>query len=167
VQPDELYVLLASRMIREGDSLPDSAAEIHPYRQWEDNWLGTGVSAVDVLKRAIDVLSDEAYLDDLRTALRWNEVIECVEQVIGAGAGDEASSGAMSQAADRCHTVFKRVRKRRVRIFVIAPRQWFNEDAKEGERNSAVDFDPELIRRAIQHGQQVAADPKLWLWPPA
>jgi NTE family protein len=165
-QPDELYVLLASRMVREGNSMPDSAAEAHPYQQWEDNWLGTRVSAIDVLKRTVDLLSDEAYLDDLRTALRWNRVIECVEQVIEAGTGDEARSAAVSEAADRCQTVLKDVRKRRVQIFVIAPRQWFNEEAREGERNSAVDFNPELIRRAIQHGQQVAADPHLWLWPP-
>jgi NTE family protein len=163
-EPDELYVLLASRVIREGDSLPDSAAEPHQYAQWKDNWLGTRVGARNVLERSVDVLSVEAYLDDLRTALRWNEVIGCVEDMIETGGG-EARTAAFSDAASRCQAALKGVRKRRVQIFVIAPRHWFNEDAEEGKKNSAVDFAPELIRRAIQHGQQVAADPKLWLWP--
>lgn len=46
----------------------------HDYKSWDDNWLGTKVTGIDILKRTVDILTDEIYLDDIRGVLDWNEV---------------------------------------------------------------------------------------------
>jgi hypothetical protein len=52
------------------------------------------------------------------------------------------------------------VGKRAVPLYVIAPRRLFGDD------NASTNFSPDLIGEAIAHGREVAADPRLWLWPP-
>src|SRR5690349_1901014 len=64
-KPDEIYILLTSRVVRENGSLPDSAVRSNDFEQWDDNWLGTKVGGLDVLKRTLEILTDEIYLDDI------------------------------------------------------------------------------------------------------
>lgn len=160
-EPDEIYILLASQVIREDtEDLPSSAVRQDTYQKWDDNWLGTKVSGLDVLKRTLDILSDEIYLDDIRSALRWNEVIEHIEKVETTVAATANLPAAIVQAVHELATSRTRQQRRYVKIYVLAPREWFGSD------NSATNFDPDLIKKAIDHGREVASKPELWLWPP-
>ncbi len=160
---DEIYVLLTSRIIRMGDELPVSAAEENDYSQWKDNWLGTKVDGLDVLKRTLDIITDEVYLGDLREAIRWNTVAESIKGLEAAVHAQPSATGAVKRALEALH----HVKRRPVPLHVLAPRQWFDEDNTQGNRNSSTEFSPKLIRKAMTHGSEVAKDRKLWLWPPA
>jgi hypothetical protein len=162
-QVDEIYVLLTSRIIRTGDELPASAAEENDYSQWKDNWPGTKVNGLDVLKRTLDIITDEVYLGDLREAVRWNVVAGSIKGLETAAHGQPSLTGGVKRALDALH----QVKRRPVPLFVLAPRQWFDEDNTRGNRNSSTEFLPKLIRKAMAHGSEVAKDRKLWLWPPA
>ncbi len=160
---DEIYVLLTSRIIRTGKELPASATEENDYSQWKDNWLGTKVDGLDVLKRTLDIITDEVYLGDLREAIRWNTVAESVRGLEAAVHGQPPLTGGVKRALD----ALLNVKRRSVPLHVLAPRQWFDEGNTRGNRNSSTEFSPQLIRKAIAHGSEVAKDRKLWLWPPA
>ncbi len=162
---DEIYVLLTSRIIRTGNELPGSAAEENNYSQWKDNWLGTKVDALDVLKRTLDIITDEVYLGDLREAVRWNTVAESIKGLEAALPGRPSLTEGAKRALDTLINVKRR--RRSVPLHVLAPRQWFDEDNTQGNRNSSTEFSPKLIHKAIAHGSDVAKDRKLWLWPPA
>jgi predicted acylesterase/phospholipase RssA len=155
-QADEVYVLLTSRLVRTGSRLPDSGVQEQTYQQWDDNWLGTKVSGFDVLKRTVDILSDEVYLDDIRGALDWNQVLRGIEGVLQASAASSRLAPRLAQAVDKLR---KSTEKRLVPVHVLAPQEWY------GQNNSATEFSPSLIAAAIQHGRQIGADPTKWLWP--
>jgi NTE family protein len=156
-EPDEIYVLLTSRLIRDSDALPVSTAMISEYENWHDNFLGTKVNGLDVLKRAIDILTDEIYLEDIRGAIEWNETVKSIEAVEQVASQQAQTSVEMKKAVDDLRRSLNG--KRYVPIHVIAPHDWF------GEENSSTEFSPELIDKAIAHGQEIAADPKKWVWP--
>ncbi len=151
--PDEIFILLTSRFPPKVTGIPDSTAEEHDYKQWDDNWLGTAVNGIDVLKRTLDILTDEIYLDDIRTALRWNDVANAIQKLGVEGAGALEAQNALAKA-----------RKRFVKLHVIAPRIWFDETKQKGQRNSSIDFSPALIEKAIAHGRDVAKDRSQWVW---
>ena len=155
-QADEVYVLLTSRLIRTGDGLPDSGVQEQAYKQWDDNWLGTKVSGFDVLKRTVDILSDEVYLDDIRGALDWNAVLEAIDDVRKALAASGQPNPQLTRAVDNLR---KSTAKRPVPVHVLAPQEWY------GQNNSATEFSPALIAAALQHGQQIGADRTKWLVP--
>ncbi len=159
----EIYVLLTSRIIRTGKELPASAAEENDYSQWKDNLLGTKVDGLDVLRRTLDIITDEVYLGDLREAIRWNTVAESIKALKAAVHGRPSLTKGVKGALDG----LKSVKRRSVPLYVLAPRQWFDEGAPSGSRNSSTEFRPELIQEAIAHGSEVAKDRRLWLWPPA
>jgi hypothetical protein len=145
--------------VRKGRKLPRSSVQEHEYDQWDDNWLGTKVNGLDVLKRTIEILTDEVYMDDIRGALHWNEVVENIHAVERASRGHQLPAD-VAQAIGTLGQSLKHVRKRSVKLFVLAPQEWF------GEENKSTEFSPKLIGEAIAHGREVAADPKLWVWPP-
>lgn len=155
--PDEVWVLLTSRLLRDGDRLPGSGVPEHGYERWEDNWLGTRVKGTDVLQRTLEILTDEIYLDDLRGALEWNDVLRASRLVEEAARGERPSK----DLAAALKGLRAATRKREVPVHVLAPREWY------GPGNDATDFDPRKIARALEHGREVASDPGLWLWPPA
>lgn len=155
-QPDEIYVLLTSRLVRQGPELPDSGVMEEPYDRWDDNWLGTKVSGFQVLRRTVEILSDEVYLDDIRTALDWNQVLQAMAKVAEAAAKIRRKSAALTQALELLRASTP---KRYVPVHVLAPREWYGSD------NSATDFSPAHIAAAIAHGQQIGADSSLWLLP--
>jgi hypothetical protein len=162
--PDEIWVLLTSRVDPEpnGD-LPDSAARPESLDQWSDNFLGTKVSGIDVLKRSVELLADEIYLGDLDTALDWNKLLTPVEKLLAA-AGAGTVPPALSSAIDDLRNAAGSLGKRAVPLYVIAPREWYGEQAADADRdNSAVNFSPAAIARAIAHGRAVAANPALWI----
>jgi len=154
-KPDEIYVLLTSRLIRTGSELPDSGATEENYEQWQDNWLGTKVNGLKVLERTIEILSDEIYLDDLRGALSWNALLKSKDAVVAA-AGGAPANGELARAIAELQ---QSTEKRHVPIHVLAPREWY------GKSNSSTEFSPELIARAIDHGREIGADRSKWLWP--
>lgn len=161
--PDEIYVLLTSRMIREGQELPASCVAEDSYKKWDDNWLGTKVSGLDVLKRTIEIITDEIYLDDIRGALHWNEVAKTVEKSIKAIKqvyDSQQMPDNVKNAIEELKQSLVKVKKLHVPIYVLAPRVWY------GEKNDSTDFSPSLIKEAIKHGRQIASDPNLWVWPP-
>ncbi len=158
-RPDEIYVLLTSRVVREGNSLPDSTVCPQSYEEWADTWLGTRVSGLDVLTRTIEILTDEIYLDDIRGALTWNELTGAINDALDARP-EEGMPDGLSVALDRLEDGLEQVNKRHVPIYVIAPRELY------GPANDSTAFSPEFIAHAIEHGRAVASDPDLWLWPP-
>ena len=156
-RPDEMHVLLTSRLIKEQDgSFPASTVQEQEFRKWDDNWLGTRVSGLDVLKRTVEILTDEIYLDDLRGALDWNRMAKSVDQVLAAAGGTSLPAG-VQQAIDDLGSAVADVEKRHVSIHVLAPRVWYGSD------NSSTSFDPSLIGKAIRHGRKIARDPDLWV----
>lgn len=157
-KPDEIYVLLTSRLIRKGKEFPDSGVQAHSYEQWDDNWLGTKVNGLDVLKRTIEVLTDEIYLDDIRGALDWNEVAKSINDLRQSSRLHQLPEGTR-KAIDRVEQSLKEVKKRYVPLYVIAPQEWY------GDENKSTEFSPSLIAQAIDHGRMIAADPRKWVWP--
>uniref|UniRef100_A0A7C2NF69 PNPLA domain-containing protein n=1 Tax=Thermoanaerobaculum aquaticum TaxID=1312852 RepID=A0A7C2NF69_9BACT len=146
---DEIYVLLTSRVLPEADgSLPRSTVPEHSYHQWSDNWLGTKVGALDVLKRVVEILTDEIYLGDIRGALEWNRIVAAAEKALG------GLRGSRKQALEEALAA---IGKRSVPVHVLAPRVWYGTD------NASTNFDPQLIAQAVSHGREVAANPNLWL----
>jgi NTE family protein len=157
--PDEIYILLTSRLIRDGSDLPLSGVKEQDYQRWKDSLFGTKVTGFDVLKRTVEILTDEIYLDDFRGALEWNEIAESIkalERVSRKHRLPRDVSKEVKMLAKR----LRRVKKRFVKISAIAPREWYGID------NDSIDFSPKLIKWAIEHGHEVARDETLWLWPP-
>jgi len=149
-KPDELCVLLTSRLIRKPNGeLPDAAVMPHDPKQWDENWLGTKVSGLDVLKRTIDILTDEIYLDDIRGALDWNRVAAAIDDLTAAAS--TAAPTAVRKTATALRAALKEVNKRHVPIHVLAPTIWYGND------NSSTEFDPARIKVAIEHGKKTAA----------
>lgn len=163
--PDEVYVLLTSRLVRTGEELPESGVQEHKYGRWRDSALGTRVNGIDVLKRTVDILTDEIYLDDIRGALHWNDIAGAIDNMAATAEGQKLPAN-LHAAVRRLVKTLAAVKKRHVPVYVIAPRQWYWKENGE-DRNSSTEFSPNLIRRAIRHGREVAANPDLWLWPPA
>jgi NTE family protein len=158
-QPTEIYVLMTSRAVKNPNGrLPKNTTLPGDYDDWDDNFIGTRVSGIDVLERTVDILTDEIYLDDIRGALTWNAVLGGAEN-LRAAAGDASAPANIRAAADEFEAALTAARKRHVPIHVIAPRKWY------GKANSATAFDPTLIDKAIQHGRKIARDPSKWLWP--
>jgi NTE family protein len=150
-QPDEIYVLLTSR-ITEKITRADSSVQVHHSNRWEDNWLGTKVNGFDVLGRTLEILTDEIYLEDIKNALKWNTMA----QQLGGGKTSRRTNAA---------NLLKKVKRRFVKIHVLAPRVWYGEGLfDEKKLNSATEFDPTAIRKAVEHGKTVAAEKKLWVW---
>jgi NTE family protein len=155
--PDEIYALLTSRMIvQEDGDLPDNCAWPQNYSQWDDNWLGTKVSGLDVLKRTVEILTDEIYINDLSGALDWNTVAEKIAELGQAVAGVELPPAVAATVAGVLGAISS-VRKRYVPIHILAPQEWYGKD------NSSTDFDPGYISAAIEHGRNIAANPNLWI----
>lgn len=148
---DEVYVLLTSRIVPRPDgSFPRSTVLEQSYRQWSDNWLGTKVGALDVLKRVVEILTDEIYLGDIQGAFQWNQILQ---------AAQEALPGLRGKRRLFLEQTLKTVGKRFVPVKVLAPRIWYGSD------NASTNFDPGLIARAVEHGREVGANPDLWLLP--
>ncbi len=163
-QPDEIYVLLSSRLIKEKGDLPPTSAEKHRYSKWDDNWLGTKVDGLDVLERTLDLLTDEIYLEDLKQARHWNDIAAAVDALEVAQENTSDLPAPIKKAVKDVIKTMQGTKRRDVKIYVLAPRVWYDEDAEEGSKNSSTKFSPALIRKAIQHGRKIAADKKLWVW---
>ena len=154
--PDEIYVLLTSRLVRNGPKLPDSGVQEQTYEEWVDNWLGSRVGGFDVLKRTVEILTDEIYLDDLRGALSWNGVLKSIPDVLKTANELGQLPAELTRALENLR---RSTRKIAAPIYVLAPQQW------HGPGNSATDFSPALIDAGIEHGRQIGADKSKWLWP--
>lgn len=153
---EEIYLLLASKVLpdpKEKDGVPPTATMKHDYDRWDDNWLGTKVDGLDVLKRTVDILTDEVYLDDIRNAIKWNKVRKLADEL--AAAEHPEAPGARAVAA-RLQEALEGMKRRYVPLHIIAPRQWYS------NTNASTDFFPSFIDRAIQHGEEVAADESKW-----
>ena len=156
---DQIYVLLTSKVTRKNGVIPQCAAMEEDYEQWDDNWLGTKVNGLDVLVRSLDLIMDEVYLDDIRGALKWNAIVRKIDHLSSAARKHELPDPVAAAVADLTDAL-ERIGRRSVEINVIAPQEWYGDD------NSSTEFKPSLIQRAINHGRELAADRKRWLWPP-
>lgn len=157
-KPDEVYVLLTSRLQMEGEVFSENAVQKMPYEDWQDNLLGTRVSGLEVLKRTVEILTDEIYLDDLRSAMRWSSLAEAVQKLQTlAEVPGHLSDDAKNAVADLA-TLLAKANKRAVDLRVFAPTAWF------GKENSATEFSPQLINAAIAHGEKVAGENVPWRW---
>lgn len=153
-KPDEVYVLLTSKLEpTAGGELPDSAAPKQEYEAWDDNWLGTKVSGLTVLKRAVELLTDEVYLDDLRGALEWNRTAKQIA-ALSQATKSQTLPGAVKKAMQALEGATS---KRHVPLYILAPREWYGTD------NGSTDFTPKHIQSAIEHGRMVAKDKSLWV----
>lgn len=142
-KPGEIYVFLTSRLIKKEDgTLPDSTIKEDPFKKWDDTWLGTKVSGFSILKRSIEILTDEIYLDDIRQALKWNKILKEFENF---------------KENREIKRTFKKFGRKYIPLFILAPQEWYGED------NSSVNFSPELIRKAIEHGNKVAKMKEYWI----
>jgi hypothetical protein len=131
------------------------------YEQWDDDFLGIKVSGLDVLKRSVEILTDEVYLDDIRGAIRWNALVQKATAVVEEATTARNLPSGLAGAIESLRENLEKPKRRYVPIYVIAPRQWY------GDTNDSTQFSPSLIRQALEHGREVAADRTLWLWPPA
>lgn len=157
-KPDEVYVLLASRLLMEGEVFTENAVQKMPYENWQDNLLGTRVSGIDVLKRTVDILTDEIYLDDLRSAMRWSSLVEAVQKLQTLGMAPGNLSDDAKKAVTELANLLTASNKRAVDLRVFAPKDWF------GQENSATEFSPQLISAAIAHGEKIASENVPWRW---
>jgi NTE family protein len=151
--PDEVYVLMTSQAVFTDNQVPKNTVMKATFDDWDDNFLGTKVNGFDVLKRTLDIVLDEVYLEDIRSAIDCNEIIGAIEAA-RAAAPDNAS---VTAALARVMQTRPLVRKRYVKLSVLAPQEIYGKD------NSSTDFSPTFIRRAIEHGRDVASNRALWL----
>ena len=171
--PDEIYVVLTSKLKPESGGFPGSAdrfprngATPDKVETWKDNSIGTKVNGIDVLKRTVELLTDEIYLSDVREALLWNSAAKGIKDVtVAADAGDFVLTGEVRSALDG---ILKR--RRYADIYVIAPHHWWDrrsEAEQDGEpENDSMNFDPQLIEKFVVHGRVVANDRDDWLVVP-
>ncbi len=161
-RPDEIYILLTSKLIRKGNDLPRSSVKKQSYRQWRDCPLTMKINGFDVMRRALDILLDEIYLGDIREAIRWNNILEPLRNTVNDV--NRARNALPEEVADRIAVLSKiaeeKLNRRPVPVYVLAPRECY------GDSNAFLDFDPKRIARAIEHGREIASDPRLWVWPP-
>lgn len=161
--PDEIYVLLTSRLEKKPNGLPPSGAEPHSYKKWNDNWLGTSVGGFDVLERTIDILTDEVYLEDLKSAKKWNTIAEAINTLENLQKTTQGIPDEINNSVSNVVKTLQDVNIRNVKIHVLAPQVWFDENAEEGNKNSSTKFSPRLIEKAIEHGREIARDRSIWL----
>jgi len=155
-QPDEIYVLLTSQI--EHTDAGNRGVPGETYNQWSDDWLGTKISGLDVLKRAVDIVSDQTYLSDLAGALDWNAIVQKIEALSAFVADPVVPEVVRRTIQDLRDTLTTHVEKRYVPINVLAPQQWY------GQRrdNDLLDFSPPSIQEAMEHGRWVARDSQHW-----
>jgi len=74
-EPDEIYLVLTSKLAPANGVFPGSAEQFpgngatpDKIDTWTDNFLGTKVNGIDVLKRTVELLTDEIYLSDVKEA---------------------------------------------------------------------------------------------------
>jgi hypothetical protein len=118
---------------------------------WDEKRLSTKVCGLDVLKRTLDILSDEIYLDDIRGALDWNRIAAAINDHIAA-ASTATVPPAVRETATALRQAPEEVHKRHVPIHVLAPTIWFGKD------NSSTEFNSERISLAVEHRRNVACD---------
>lgn len=151
-KPDEIYVLLTSKIIKKEDGfLPESTIEKEPYSKWDDNWLGTKISGFNILKRSIEILTDEIYLDDIRQAISWNKILKIFEEEVRL-----LKEKKLPKEAKKLKEKFKSFGKKLIPIYILAPQILYGED------NNSVNFSPKLIKEAISHGIEIAKDKEKW-----
>ncbi len=158
-EPDEIWVLLTSKLIRKGRELPSSAAPENEFDDWDDSAFGTKVSGLDVLARTVELLTDEIYLDDLRGVIH-SSTLRRKFRDLHESLDPSALSPEIAAKLDAVQKCLDSHQRKPVDVKIIAPREFYGDD------NSAIEFDPDLIEQAIHHGECVAGDENCWVWPP-
>ena len=164
--PDEIYVVLTSKLERENGGFPRNGATPDTVETWKDDFFGTKVKGTDVLARTLELLTDEIYLSDVREALLWNSAVTGIKAVTDAAdAGDIVLNAEVRSTLDGILD-----RRRYADIYVIAPQDWWDirpEAERDNEpENDSENFDPRLIEKFLDHGREVANDRDKWLMVP-
>lgn len=157
---DEIYVLLTSEVLQENHRIPDSSVEVMDYAQWDAR--GERILLNDVLGRSIGLLMDEVYLEDIKTALQWNNMALGVKELCAVG--DQYPE--VAQALDRTVEKYRALQRKYVKVHVLAPRRRFDPTQPKGSQDDSMRFLPHLIHAAVEHGREIASNPDLWLWRP-
>lgn len=157
---DEIYVLLTSQVLQTNHRIPDSSIEEMDYAQWDGS--AARIVMNDVLGRSIGLLMDEVYLQDIKTALQWNNMALGVKELRGVL---ESVPGAR-EAIERAMEKYRALQRKYVKVHVLAPRVRFDPTQPKGAQDDPMLFHPDLIDAAIQHGREIAADADRWLWQP-
>ncbi|MFO7190480.1 MAG: patatin-like phospholipase family protein [Pseudomonadota bacterium] len=157
---EEIYVLLTSEVLQENHRIPDSSIEEMDYEQWDGSLKRVLMN--DVLGRSIGLLMDEIYLQDIKTALQWNNMALGVKEL---GAALANLPGAR-QVIERVMQKYRALQRKYVKVHVLAPRERFDPTQPKGDQDNPMLFEPHLIRRAVEHGREIASNPDLWLWRP-
>jgi NTE family protein len=152
-KPDEIYVLLTRRIDLRDDRLSNTAIEPQAL---DPDWGGrTGDPQkfyAQVSDRLVDILMDEVYIEDIKRAIEVNSLARALERL------ERGAAGEITAALRRP--------PKYVKLYVLAPRQRFNPAARMGYGDTTAEFNPDLIRDAIEHGAAVAADESQWVWHP-
>ena len=157
---DEIYVLLTSEVLQENHRIPESSIEEMDYAQW--NGSAGRIVMNDVLGRSIGLLMDEVYLEDIKTALQWNNMALGMKEL---RAILDSLPGAR-QVIERAMEKYKALQRKYVKVHVLAPRVRFDPTQAKGAQDDPMLFHPHLIEAAVAHGREVAANPDWWLWQP-
>lgn len=162
----EIYVLLTSEVEQSDHRIPDSSIEAMDYRQWSEQGTGNNIKLNDVLGRSIGLLMDEIYLEDVKTALRWNNMALGVQELRALVDKHRATCGELADAIETALAKYKSLQRSYAKVHVLAPRRRFDPAEPKGSQDLCTRFDPKLIAAAIEHGRDVASNPDLWLWRP-
>lgn len=111
---------------------------------FRDDALGIRVSALHILARAIEILTDEIYVEDVDGARLWNAIL---------GAWNALARRLPPEV--RATEPYRRLRalvgrKRRAALYEYYPEVFY------GRRNAATEFRPQAIRRYYEHGLEIA-----------
>lgn len=124
-KPDEIYTVYSSPFYLEKVDL-------------KDNWLGTKVSVIDIIKRSAEVILDEIYQTDVKLAKMFNIVLRSWNAV-------RESTPEDLRRSDE----FRMLEKMKFcPIHEFIPERYIIRDA--------LNFSPRLIRENFNHGKEVA-----------
>jgi NTE family protein len=163
---NEIYVLLTSEVLQQGGRIPECSIEAMDYGQWSERDRKVDITLKDVLGRSIGLLMDEIYLEDIKTALQWNNMALGVRELRALVDRYRGTQNALTDAIEGALGKYKSLQRRYAKVHVLAPRQRFKPDEPKGSQDLCTRFEPPLIEAAIAHGREIAMNPELWLWGP-
>ncbi len=115
-----------------------SPFNLNPQR-FKDNTLGTKLNAIDYTKRAIEIITDEIYLNDVEGAKEFNEIKKYWEMI-------KYRAKPYGPDVDKLDSILQN--KRYAKLIEFVPEKEIIENA--------LDFIPEKIEENYSHGIEVA-----------
>ena len=156
--PDQVYVLMTRPIISIGppNRLMDNTLLPLDALDWH-----TGFSGMEVLFRVVEILKDEVYIDDIRRSREWHSILKCATDLCEKAKkySDDLGDRARQLECAIANTSF--LDKDTVSIHIIAPQEKYEEN-ETSALMQGVNFSPDLIKKAIDHGACIASDKTKW-----